>query len=106
MCGSSASARPGATARFGPTKLSGETRSENTGSVMRFSAPNCASIVAWPTQVSAGCIVAPARALAWMNAVSGATRGVGVAGGRGRPSRAALHFHFNSSPRLLGSNSM
>jgi len=86
-------------------KLSGETRSENTGSVMTFRPPSCASIVAWPTHVMAGAIAAPARAFDSMKPRSGATCGVALIGGRGRPASAASIFHFSSVVSPFGSNS-
>ena len=50
----------------------------------RLSPPTCASTVAWPIQVTAGCMAAPAAALARTKARSAATRGVGASGGGGR----------------------
>ena len=54
---------PAARARFGPTKRHGDARSENIGSVSTLRPPNCTSTLAWPIQVTAGSIAAPASAL-------------------------------------------
>ncbi len=104
MCDSDPSATPGATWRFGPMKDSGEARSENCGSVSTLRPPTCARTVAWPIQVTAGCMAARAAPFDAMNARSGATCGMGVCGGRGRPSRAASKRQRSKAPMPLGSN--
>lgn len=82
----------------------GDARCEKRGSVSTLMPPSWASTVAWPIQVTAGCMAALADALALMKARSGVRVGVAEAGGRGKPSRAASMCHFSSAARPLGSN--
>ncbi len=105
MCGRSASASPGGRRRFGPTKPSGEARSEKIGSVTMLLPPTWISVLAWPIHVTEGTIAAPAPALARREASSASTRGVSCCGGFGRPARAASMRHFSNAPRPFGSNS-
>ena len=52
----------GGTCRLGPEKDTGEARSEKIGSVSKVMPPSWAITVAWPIQVTAGIIAAPAAA--------------------------------------------
>ena len=89
MCGKSASAIGSGTARFGPAKPTGETRSENTGSNSIAWPASRTSMVAWPIQVTDG-LFSGARRLAGSVTTAGKFQPPSGAG-LGRPSRRRSH---------------
>ena len=104
MCGSSASGEPRRHVRAsGRRSRRGDARSEKIGSVRTLMPPTCTSTLAWPIQVTAGSIAAPATALRAQEVEVGRRRAASRAAaaraaGRRAPRRC---FHFRSAPMPL-----